>query len=72
MSLRSFESSLASEARVVFNNRKLRVKDLMEWRMTEVKPHDDEVVAYLPLNGVWVAIKKELDKRVARSTEETK
>lgn len=63
MSIRSLESAITSEARAVFNNRKLRVKDIMEWSTGEIKPADGEVVARMPLNGVYVAISAEHDKR---------
>ena len=63
MSLRSLESAITSEARRVFLNSKLRVKDIQEWSTGEIKPQAGEVVARLPLNGVWVAIKASDDKR---------
>lgn len=63
MSMRSLESAITREARVFFNNRKLRVKDLMEWSTGEIKPHEGEVIAKLPLNGVYIAVKTECDKR---------
>ena len=63
MSMRQLESAILSEAKTVFANSKLRLKDIMEWRMGEIKLHEGEVTAKLPLNGVWVAIKAEHDKR---------
>ena len=64
MSLRSLESAITFEAREVFKSRRLRVKDIREWCTSEIKPEsDDEVVAYLPHNGVYVCIFKTLDKR---------
>jgi hypothetical protein len=63
MSIRSLESAITSEARRHFNNPRLRVKDLMEWSTSEVKAEPGEVAERLPLNGVWVAIKHECDKR---------
>jgi len=65
MSLRSLESAITYAARQHFNNQKLRVKDLMEWSSVEIKPEEGEVAAFLPLHGVWVAIKSEHDKRKA-------
>lgn len=66
MSLRQLESAITAEARRVFHNPRLRVKDLMEWSTGEIKPHDGEVVERMPLNRVFVAIKSELDKRPAQ------
>jgi len=64
MSLRSFESTLTWEARGVLNNRKLRVKDIVEWRTGEITPvPEGEVVVKLPMSNVWVCVKKENDKR---------
>jgi hypothetical protein len=63
MSMRQLESAITSEARRIFNNPKLRVKDLMEWSTGQIKPQDGEVVERMPLNGVYVAIKAECDKR---------
>ena len=63
MSMRALESAITSEARRIFNNPKLRVKDLMEWSTGQIKSQDGEVVEKMPLNGVYVAIKAECDKR---------
>lgn len=63
MSMRSLESAIASEARRMFNNPKLRVKDLMEWSSEQITPRAGEVVERMPLNGVYVAIQVEHDKR---------
>ncbi len=63
MSLRSLESAIVSEARKIFNNQALRVKDLLEWTTGEITPHEGEVVAHLPKLGVNVAVKAEFDKR---------
>jgi hypothetical protein len=63
MSIRQFESAITSEARRFFHNSKIRVKDLQEWSTAPIEPREDEVVARLPLNGVFVAFKKQIDKR---------
>lgn len=65
MSMRSLESAITAEARRHFNNRALRVKDLQEWSTAPIKTQDGEVTAKLPLNGVYVAIRAEHDKRPA-------
>lgn len=63
MNMRALESAITSEARRHFNNRTLRVKDLQEWSTGPIKVQAGEVVERLPLNGVYVAIKVEHDKR---------
>lgn len=63
MSIRALESAITSEARRHFCNSKLRVKDIQEWSSAPIEPHAGEVTAKLPLNGVYVAIKVEHDKR---------
>ena len=68
MSMRSLESAIASEARRHFNNRTLRVKDLQEWSTAPIEAQAGEVTDKLPLNGVYVAIKAEHDKRTATPT----
>ena len=65
MSVRALESAITAEARRHFNNRTLRVKDLQEWSSAPIKAQAGEVTAKLPLNGVYVAIKAEHDKRPA-------
>lgn len=64
MSLRSLESSITLEARRFFNNPKLRVKDLQEWSTAELVAPEGEVSARMPINGVYVSIKTENDKRL--------
>ena len=67
MSMQSLEREILKEAKAVFNNSKLRLKDIMEWSNSEeaVKKNlrDVEVMAELPTLGVWVCVKKEHDKR---------
>lgn len=67
MSIRQLESAITAEARRHFNNRTLRVKDLQEWSSGPIEAQAGEVVDRLPLNGVWVAIKAEHDKRAAQA-----
>lgn len=63
MSLRSLESAIWREAQQFFNNRKIRLKDIMEWSTGSIDPGDGEVVERLPKKGIYVAIMKDLDKR---------
>jgi len=62
MTLAGFERMIADEASTVVKN-KVKSKDIMEWSSDEIKPHDGEIVLQLPVLNVWVAIKKEIDKR---------
>jgi hypothetical protein len=63
MSMATLERAILGGAKVVFNNPKLRQKDIQEWSSGEIKPHDGEVCARIPDPGVNVAIKAENDKR---------
>lgn len=62
MGMRDLERAILADAKLVFNNKKLRLKDLMEWSTGKIESRDDEVVAVMP-DGINVAIKKEHDKR---------
>ena len=66
MSMATLERVILAGARDVFKNPKLRQKDITEWSSANIQPEADEVVAYIPDPGVWVAIKKEHDKRAAK------
>jgi hypothetical protein len=63
MSMATLETAILAEARAVFNNRKLRKKDILEWGTGTVKAVDGEVQATLPVLKVNVAILKVNDKR---------
>ena len=67
MTVASFEKQIALDASVELNNSKLRKKDLMEWSTSEIKAHDGEVSVRISKGeseGIWVAVKSELDLRV--------
>ncbi len=70
MSLAKLEKQIWMETREVFNNPKLRLKDLLEWSNREaaikVNLEDTEVMAALPRLGVWVAVPRSCDKRSER------
>ena len=68
MSMRSLESAIAAEARTLFQNPKLRIKDLQEWCTAQIEPQNGEVTARLPLNQVWVAVRCDADKRFLKAT----
>lgn len=63
MGMQTMERAITEEARRVFCNPKLRVKDILEWSSGNIKPQAGEVVVRLPGYGVDVAIAEANDKR---------
>jgi len=63
MSMRDLEGIIKNEAAMILNNHKLRIKDMQEWSSGEIAPHEGEVVIKLQSMSIWVAVKKEMDKR---------
>lgn len=63
MSLASLEREIRVAAQGALNNRKLRNADIQEWSTSPIKEVDGEVVVQLSSLGVYVAVKKECDKR---------
>ena len=63
MSMATLERAILAAAKVGFKNPKLKMKDIQEWCSGEIKPHEGEVVLWIPDPGVFVAIKSENDKR---------
>ena len=62
MRMASLERAILFDAKRFFNNKKLRMKDIMEWSTGDIMPQDGEVVERV--NGIYVAIKTGDDKRV--------
>ena len=58
MGMRQLESAILAEAKIVTGNKKLRMKDVMEWSTGKVKPESGEIVYHLPKMSVNIAIKK--------------
>ena len=58
MSMQSLKRAILAEAKEVTGNKKLRMKDIMEWSTGTVKPEEGEIVHHLPSIGVNIAIKK--------------
>jgi hypothetical protein len=56
--MRTLESEILREARTVTGNKKLRLKDIMEWSTGNIKPHDGEKTYRLPETKVFIAIKE--------------
>lgn len=69
MSFATLEKAVLTEARDVFMNRKLRMKDIIEWSTAPLKAHDGEVIALLPILGVNVSVAKEFDKRKSSNAD---
>ena len=63
MSMATLERAVLVGAKIVLNNPKLKMKDILEWSTGEVKPQDGEMVVRVPDPGVFVAVKAENDKR---------
>ncbi len=63
MSLRTLERAILYGAQTVLQNAKLRQKDILEWSTSKVEPDPGEIVVRVPNPGVYVAVKKEFDKR---------
>lgn len=63
MSLASLEREILAEAKTAFNNKKLRLKDLLEWSTAKVKPRNGEAVLKLDDLKVNVRVAKDHDKR---------
>lgn len=63
MSWATLERAVLAGAKVKFQNPRLRLKNLMEWCSAKISPEEGEVTDYVSNPGVWVTIKKELDKR---------
>ncbi len=63
--MKAIESLILREAREVFANRKLRLKDILEWRCGPFEAKVQiEIVERLPREGFYVCIFREHDRRV--------
>ena len=58
MSMKTLEKAILSEARIVTKRPKLRMKDIMEWSTSNIKPHEGEQLYHLPNMGVNICIKE--------------
>lgn len=64
MSFATLERAILANAKVFFKNPKLRLKDLQEWSTGKIEPESaEEIVAFIPDPGVYVAILAINDKR---------
>lgn len=55
MAMSYFERQIVAELHAIIG-KKIREKDLLEWRTTEIKKRDGERVFKIPRLEVWVAI----------------
>lgn len=58
MSMQSLERAILAEAKKITGNKKLRMKDIMEWSTGEIKAQSEEELHRLPEMGVNIAIIK--------------
>ncbi len=72
MSFATLERAVLHEARAVFNNRKLRQKDIIEWTTGEIEKHDGETIVTLPVLGIQVAVGTEHDRRASTAASREK
>ncbi len=63
MSMATLEREIVREAQVILKNKKLRLKDIMEWSTGEIEEVKCEVIFSIPSLGVNVAVDKAMDKR---------
>lgn len=58
MSMQSLEREVLAEAKEVTGNKKLRMKDIMEWSTGEIKAQPGEKIYSLPKLSVNIAVKE--------------
>ena len=59
MSMQSLSREVLAEAKEVTGNKKLRMKDIMEWSTGEVKAQPGEKLYRLPKLAINIAVKEE-------------
>lgn len=58
MSMQSLERAVLAEAKEVTSNKKLRMKDIVEWSTGEVKAQEGEKLYHLPNLAINIAVKE--------------
>lgn len=58
MSIRSLESAILAETKMVTDNKKLRMKDIMEWSTGKIEAQPGEKLYFLPIMRVNIAVKE--------------
>jgi hypothetical protein len=66
MSVATLERAVLAGAKIILNNPKLKMRDIMEWSTGDIEPHEGEIVVRVPDPGVNVAVKNDCDKRKPR------
>lgn len=56
MSMKTLETAILKEAKIVTKNNKLRQKDIMEWSTGKVKAEDGEAAYFLPELRINIAV----------------
>lgn len=69
MALSSFEREIIAELHGLIGKR-IREKDLLEWKTSEINPRAGERVFKLPLSRVWVAIPEALSPSQTREPKQ--
>lgn len=57
MSIATMERAIMQGLRAATGNKKLRLKDMMEWSTGKIKVREGETLTWVPDPGVWVAWK---------------
>lgn len=57
MSMQSLERAILAEAKIVTGNKKLKMKDIMEWRTAKIVAQAGEKLYRLPELGINIAVK---------------
>ena len=67
MTMRSFEMDIVNAAKEKLNNKKLRLKDLMEWSTGNVDVQEGETYVFLESMGIHASFKlPEAKKKVSK------
>lgn len=69
MALSLFERNIVAELYGITGKR-IREKDLLEWRTTKIEKQAGEQVIHLPHNGVWVAIPDSIKTKLSRAAQD--
>jgi len=60
MSMRNLETAILAEAKIVTDNKKLRMKDITEWSTGEIQAQSGEKLYFLPTMQVNIVVKEKL------------
>ena len=64
MAIPELERAVWQESKIIFNNPRLKITDIIEWTNGEIAHHDGEVIARLRIHSsITVAINSDMDKR---------